>query len=171
MGPTWGTPGSCRPMVDPMLAPWTLLSGYIWYVVHFRSRLQLYFKVHYSYRRKTDHAGNCPNSARFISGISKRLGPQIDGLPNAARTVAFHDDFTTWKRFPHYWPFMRWILSYQLAVLRFWWHHIEGVLPKGPYLPCVSMAGRALLEGYHRYDKGHDNFPGPIDSMGGIFFN
>ena len=29
--------------------------------------------------------------------------------------------------------------------------HIEGILPKGPYLPCVSMAGRALLAGYPRY--------------------
>ena len=29
--------------------------------------------------------------------------------------------------------------------------YIEGILPKGPYLPCVSMAGRALLAGYHRY--------------------
>ena len=28
---------------------------------------------------------------------------------------------------------------------------IEGILPKGPYRPCVSMAGRALLAGYHRY--------------------
>ena len=26
----------------------------------------------------------------------------------------------------------------------------EGILPKGPYLPCVSMAGRALLAGYPR---------------------
>ena len=26
----------------------------------------------------------------------------------------------------------------------------EGILPKGPYLPCASMAGRALLAGYHR---------------------
>ena len=26
----------------------------------------------------------------------------------------------------------------------------EGILPKGPYLPCVSMAGRAILAGYHR---------------------
>ena len=25
----------------------------------------------------------------------------------------------------------------------------EGILPKGPYLPCVSMAGRVLLVGYH----------------------
>ena len=32
-----------------------------------------------------------------------------------------------------------------------WSGDIEGVLPKGPYLPCVSMAGRALLAGYYRY--------------------
>ena len=25
----------------------------------------------------------------------------------------------------------------------------EGILPKGPYLPCVSMAGRAMLAGYY----------------------
>ena len=39
-----------------------------------------------------------------------------------------------------------------------WWSpdllHIDGILLKGPYLPCVSMslrmAGRALLAGYHR---------------------
>ena len=29
--------------------------------------------------------------------------------------------------------------------------NIEGILPKRHYLPCVSMAGRALLAGYHRY--------------------
>ena len=28
MWPTWGLPGSCRPHMGPMLAPWTLLSGY-----------------------------------------------------------------------------------------------------------------------------------------------
>ena len=27
MGPTWGPPGSCRPPMGAMLAPWTLLSG------------------------------------------------------------------------------------------------------------------------------------------------
>ena len=40
-------------------------------------------------------------------------------------------------------------------VMSCWWwgtgSDIEGILPKGPYLPCVSMAGRALLAGYHRY--------------------
>ena len=29
MGPTWGPPGSSRPQMGPMLAPWTLLSGLI----------------------------------------------------------------------------------------------------------------------------------------------
>ena len=29
MGPTWGPPGSCRPQMDPILAPWTLLSGFL----------------------------------------------------------------------------------------------------------------------------------------------
>ena len=27
MRPTWGPPGSCRPQMGPILAPWTLLSG------------------------------------------------------------------------------------------------------------------------------------------------
>ena len=29
LGPTWGPPGSCRPQMGPMLAPWTLLSGLV----------------------------------------------------------------------------------------------------------------------------------------------
>ena len=29
MGPTWDPPGADRTQVGPMLAPWTLLSGYI----------------------------------------------------------------------------------------------------------------------------------------------
>ena len=34
MGPTWRPPGSCRPQTGPMLAPWTLLSGFISYFLH-----------------------------------------------------------------------------------------------------------------------------------------
>ena len=30
MRPTWGPARSCRPQVDPTLAPWTLLSGLTW---------------------------------------------------------------------------------------------------------------------------------------------
>ena len=28
---------------------------------------------------------------------------------------------------------------------------IDGILPKGPYPPCLRMEGRALLVGYPRY--------------------
>ena len=34
IGPTWGPPGSCRPQMGPMLAPWTLLSGK-WCQIHY----------------------------------------------------------------------------------------------------------------------------------------
>ena len=33
-----------------------------------------------------------------------------------------------------------------------WRQYIVGILPKGPYLPCVNMTGRAPLAGYHRYN-------------------
>ena len=40
MGPTWCPPGADRTQVGPMLAPWTLLSGLIWYTGHlFRYRV------------------------------------------------------------------------------------------------------------------------------------
>ena len=36
MGPMWGPPGADRTQVGPMLAPWTLLSGYVipWWLSH-----------------------------------------------------------------------------------------------------------------------------------------
>ena len=30
MGPTWGPHGSCQPLMGPMLAPWTLFTGYVY---------------------------------------------------------------------------------------------------------------------------------------------
>ena len=35
-----------------------------------------------------------------------------------------------------------------------WLCDFEDILPKGPYLPCLSMAGRALLAGYSQFLKG-----------------
>ena len=49
MGPTWGPPGSCRPQIGPMLAPWTLLSGMLFYVTYKRvlvSVLETLFNYH-----------------------------------------------------------------------------------------------------------------------------
>ena len=42
MGPTWGPSGSCRPQVGPMLAPWTLLSGYF---IKYSNRLMAFNKA------------------------------------------------------------------------------------------------------------------------------
>ena len=43
-GPTWGPPGSCRPKMGPMLAPWTLLSGTLWcLVICGHSAVQIWF--------------------------------------------------------------------------------------------------------------------------------
>ena len=39
MGPTLGPPGSCRPQMSPMLAPWTLLSGLAGYIDSFKWKL------------------------------------------------------------------------------------------------------------------------------------
>ena len=41
--------------------------------------------------------------------------------------------------------------SHSLSAINYCLPYIEGILQKGPYLPCVSMAGRALLAGYPRY--------------------
>ena len=43
------------------------------------------------------------------------------------------------------------IRQYHNGISLYFCSHIEGILPKGPYLPCISMAGRALLAGYHQY--------------------
>ena len=46
IGPTWGPPGSNRPQMGPMLAPWTLLSRHIWLcgINGFLSPLSMYWK-------------------------------------------------------------------------------------------------------------------------------
>ena len=39
--------------------------------------------------------------------------------------------------------------------------YIEGILPKGPYLPCLRMADRALLAGYPRHVEDTDSLVTP----------
>ena len=40
--PTWGTPGSCRPQMSPMLAPWTLLSGTVLYSMERLDKIDIF---------------------------------------------------------------------------------------------------------------------------------
>ena len=44
----------------------------------------------------------------------------------------------------------RWILSASRALFSTR-KHFEGILPKGPYPPCVSMVDRSLLAEYHPF--------------------
>ena len=41
MGPTWGPPGSCRPPMGPILAPWTLLSVETLFLVCYRCHQEI----------------------------------------------------------------------------------------------------------------------------------
>ena len=54
------------------------------------------------------------------------------------------------------WPPRQWVTPFTMRTMRLkdWWiptPHIEGILPKGPYPPCLRMADRALLAGYPPY--------------------
>ena len=61
MGPTWGPPGSCRPQMGPILAPWNLLLGSatvttmpeIWYLTF--SRFMQF--IHYVFELLHWHQG------------------------------------------------------------------------------------------------------------------
>ena len=43
-----------------------------------------------------------------------------------------------------------------IRIRDFIYPHIDGILPKGPYPPCLRMADRALLAGYPRYRVFHN---------------
>ena len=43
--------------------------------------------------------------------------------------------------------------------------HIEGILPKGPYPPCLRMADKALLAGYPRYVSVHKAVTGSHNGL------
>ena len=70
MRPTWGPPGSCRPQMGPMLAPWTLLSGSWW--GHTRYNMghdnmkywSSYNEIHHSLENK-DSWPNIPHGQYF----------------------------------------------------------------------------------------------------------
>ena len=55
--PTWGTPGSCRTQMGPMLAPWTLLSGNRLLIIKVKSINNIWDKIpcmwHYKHLRDT----------------------------------------------------------------------------------------------------------------------
>ena len=75
-----------------------------------------------------------PTAAKF----GKRLGSSAAGI-----RAKFHGDWNTRNT------------SLEASRLCEVWWYIEGILPKGPYPPCLCMADRALLAGYPRYYRAY----------------
>ena len=57
MGPTWDPPGSCRPQMGLMLAPWTLLSGVIYYFILHYPQVNTRWKWYYLNTLKLEQNG------------------------------------------------------------------------------------------------------------------
>ena len=83
MVPPWGPPGSCRPQMGPMLAPWTLLSGSdvsmtllepevnafsVYTKALFYMNIRMKSALTYSNKRVVTHAVGKKNTA-FLIGI------------------------------------------------------------------------------------------------------
>ena len=79
MGPTWGPTGSCRLQMGPMLAPWTLLSGFSRNIassapggkVHEWSLMSQVFIVRQHYAKITSiFRKNCRQNKQWFCGFN-----------------------------------------------------------------------------------------------------
>ena len=71
MGPTWGPPGSCRPQMGSMLAPWTLQSGTISTISRVSRTKQMWWYNHFStYKEPTNKWIWCCSVIRNGNNIS-----------------------------------------------------------------------------------------------------
>ena len=89
----------------------------------------------------------CPN--KLINWIHKHIYQGMPGVP-CINSLNHHRSRGMGKQ-SHHFKSMGCNLSLCYAWMSNYIQHNEGVLQKGLYLPCVSMAGRALWDGYHRW--------------------
>ena len=70
MWPKWGPRGSCRPLVGPMLVPWTLLSGYATYlnsvVVNTTQCIQYHYRTAHNYSHDTGNGQQTSTSTLTV---------------------------------------------------------------------------------------------------------
>ena len=132
MGLTWSPPGSCRPQMGPMLAPWTLLSGmlivlWVFFGLSIREHMMI------SWYEYTFHYCHC------VGGIQSLL---LNSLPRGTVIWSFDDYlFLSWiicwtnSRFAVIWGVMAllgrqyysWLVWFNMVVISMqkWWIHIE----------------------------------------------
>ena len=111
MGPTWGPPGSYRPQMGPMLAPWTLLSG--------------------------NHRGissTCWVASRFSGFILSR----VDGINFRQMFLSlWYKSSTVEKVIGHGW----YIIGMALTVSHHqWWMNFKPVLVRSCQSPGIALA-------------------------------
>ena len=116
MGPTWGPPGSSRPQMGPMLAPWTLLSG-MWKTCQWGQPSAVYVKcwlhmTHHQHRRGISH------DSQGLDSILTHLPP--DKMAAILQTI-FSDAFSWMKSFV-FWLIFHWslFLRVHLTVSQHW---------------------------------------------------
>ena len=102
MGPTWGPPGSCRPQMGPILAPWTLLSG------------DLFSRIHWFFSWWSTWQSVSIGSADCLAPSMRRAMTRINDDPLIWRIYAstgFIDLISTWSH--------KWLLCMSLTGP--WW--------------------------------------------------
>ena len=81
-------------------------------------------------------------------------------MENISATVCWKTRFIRWHQSPRWhndiWEVIRmtysiWYIVRSIILSSGRYCNIDGILPKGPYPPCLRMADRALLAGYPRY--------------------
>ena len=94
IGPTWSTPGSCRPQVSPRWAPWTLLSGYSVLILQIIWNNKFYCMANVKSHEPTWH--QLPQMTRMIADIQAPVGTN----PSANTTLTWRK-LTTAFYVPH----------------------------------------------------------------------
>ena len=87
MGPTWGPPGSNRPQMGPMSAPWTLLSGCTVYTNNYKI-----VSVPRQYK-----CGLCRKKCPFLTRLAVNItmdtrSPLNDEIPSAVYITIWHQN-------------------------------------------------------------------------------
>ena len=112
MGPTWGPPGSYRPQMGPMLAPWTLLSRYAATAAHTLSSKRQLASLLSSISLLLSHTFN-PSSKSFSlqqTSLIFRMPSLISRLLNFSCLAAASDNIFPLSMAalhpdtPYWWP-------------------------------------------------------------------
>ena len=115
MGPTRGPPGSCRPQMGPMLAPWTLLSGTI---SHRWGQLIALNLVSLQWRHNgCDRVSNHQPQHCLLNGLFRRRSKKASKLRATGLCGGIHLSLVN---SPHKWPVTRKMFPFDDVIML--WH-------------------------------------------------